>query len=172
MKRLSMIAGLFCLMAVVAANAADANFAGTWALDKAKSENVGGRPGGGGGGGGDQTWTITQDAKTLTVETKMTTQNGDRTSKTVFNLDGTETSADVERGQMKGKSTSKAKWGEGNKTLETSTEFVGKRGETDVKNTTKDKWELGDEGKVLTITRVREGGPNGAQNSKLVLTKK
>lgn len=164
MKRILISVAAFMLIAV-AARAADTSFAGTWELDKDKSENLGRFA------GNSQTWTITQDAKTLTVETKTSTDNGERTAKNTFNLDGTETTAEVNRGQTTGKNTMKAKWGEGNKTLETSTAFDGKRGDNEVKNTTKDKWELAEEGKVLKIARTREGG-QGAGESKLVLKKK
>lgn len=165
MKRIAF--GLFFVLAMFAARAADTNFAGTWELDLAKSEGLQGRF-----GKAPQTWTVTQDAKTLTVEAKVTVEGREPFSiKSAYNLDGTETTADVSRGQMTGKSTTKATWGEGNKTLETSTEFVGKRGETEVKNMTKDKWELADEGKTLKIDRTREGG-QGAGASKLVFTKK
>lgn len=169
MKRISLVAGLFCMM-VWAASAADVNFAGTFALDKEKS-TLPTRGGGGGGGGGDQTWTVTQDAKTISVEKKITTQQGDRTMKSAFNLDGSETSADVTRGQMTGKSVTKAKWADDKKTLETTSVFTGKRGETDVTNTTTEKWSLSDDGKVLTVTSTRTGGQQNAE-SKYVLNKK
>lgn len=167
MKRILLMGGIFCALVMVTANAADTSFAGTWTLDKAKSENLGTR-----GGTGEQTWTVTQDEKTLTVETKIVTDAGDRTQKSVFNLDGSETTADVSRGQMTGKGTTKAKWSDDKKTLETTHVFKGKRGDNDVTMTTTDKWELADEGKTIKIARKREGGPNAAQESKLVLAKK
>src|ERR1700712_211691 len=106
--------GVFFILSMFAAAAADTSFAGTWELDLTKSEGLQGRF-----GKAPQTWTVTQDAKTLTVEAKVTVEGRDPLSiKSSFNLDGTETTADVSRGQMTGKSTTKAKWGEGNKTLE------------------------------------------------------
>src|SRR5204863_9886065 len=114
------------------AHAAAASFAGTWELNKAKSEGLTGRF-----ANAEQTWTVTQDAKALTVETKVTMEGQDpRPTESVYSLDGSETSADLTRGQMSGKNTTKAKWGEGNKTLETSAVFVGKRDDQEVKNTT------------------------------------
>ena len=171
MKRLSWVVGLFCML-VWAASAADVNFAGTFALDKEKStlpQRGGG--GGGGGGGADQSWTITQDAKALNVEKTIKATNGDRTMKSSYNLDGSESSTDVTRGQMTGKSVTKAKWADDKKTLEASIVFTGKRGDTDVTNTTTEKWSLSDDGKVLTVTSTRTGGQNNAE-SKYVLNKK
>ncbi|HLX60651.1 MAG TPA: hypothetical protein VKX17_05160 [Planctomycetota bacterium] len=169
MRRLSWVVGLFCML-VWAASAADVNFAGTYALDKDKS-TLPQRGGGGGGGAADQTWTVTQDAKTISVEKKVTFNGNDRTMKSAFNLDGSETSADTTRGQMTGKTVTKAKWGDDKKTLETSSVFTGKRGDTDVTNTTTEKWSLSDDGKVLTVTSTRTGGTNNAE-AKYVLNKK
>jgi hypothetical protein len=166
MKRLMIAFGLF-VMLVCAARAADTNFAGTWEFDKDKSTAPG-------RGGSPTSWTVTQDAKTVTVESKSTGQNGqERVTKTTYNLDGSETTTEVTRGQMTGKNTTKAKWGEGNKTLEATTVFAGKRNDQDVTNTTKEKWELSADGKVLTVARTREGGGGGGGGeSKLVFNKK
>jgi hypothetical protein len=165
MKRMAML-GVFMLLAL-AARAADTNFAGTWEFDKDKSTLPGQ------GRGAPTSWTVTQDAKTITVESKMTFNGNDRTVKNTFNLDGSETTADVTRGNNTGKNAMKAKWGEGNKTLETTTVYTGKRGDQDVTNTTTDKWELSADGKVLTVTRKREGGGGGGGGeSKYVFNKK
>jgi len=169
MKRVSMIVGLFCLMAVCAASAADTNFAGTWALDKEKSEGL--RQ-----GAGDQTWTVTQDAKALVVERPGFGRAGGAAPaavKSTYNLDGSETSTES-TGRRAGKTTSTAKWGEGNKTLDLTSVFKGKnQAGDDVTATTKQKWELADEGKTLKVAQTREGGGGGAGgDSKMVFTKK
>ncbi len=70
------------------------NFAGKWTPDAEKNAAAmaggggGGRAGGGGGGGrgGGGAMTITQDAKTLTIERTV----GENTLKSVYNLDGSE----------------------------------------------------------------------------------
>src|SRR6185436_5674105 len=75
------------------------SFAGTWnqVVDPAAQQGAagggGGRGGRGGGGGGfGPTFTVSQDAKTLTIT--RTTQNGE--VKTVYNLDGTESKNTVQ----------------------------------------------------------------------------
>src|SRR5207253_8445152 len=68
MKRVFLIAGLamaFVLL-VVAASAA-ANFGGTWALDKTKSQGLSPRL----QGADKVTWTITQDDKTISIDQKV-----------------------------------------------------------------------------------------------------
>src|SRR3954469_2656482 len=69
MKRIFLIAGLATafLLLVVAASAQKANFAGTWALDKAKSQNLNARL----QGADKVTLTITQDDKTISLDTKI-----------------------------------------------------------------------------------------------------
>src|SRR2546423_10537828 len=66
MKRLFLIAGLMAafLLVVVAASAQKANFAGTWVLDKSKSQNLSPRM----QGADKVTLTITQDDKTITLD--------------------------------------------------------------------------------------------------------
>src|SRR6266571_8696631 len=68
MKRLFLIAGLMSafLLVVLAASAA-ANFGGTWALDKTKSQELSQRM----QGADKVTWTITQDAKTISIDQKV-----------------------------------------------------------------------------------------------------
>ena len=69
MKRLFMIAGLMAafLLVVVTASAQNANFAGTWSLDKAKSQGLSQRM----QGADKVTLTITQDAKTISLDQKV-----------------------------------------------------------------------------------------------------
>src|SRR5436309_396424 len=63
---LSLSSALIFTLAVHAA--APANFAGTWNLDKSKSQGLGQRM----QGADSVTWTITQTDKTITVEEKVT----------------------------------------------------------------------------------------------------
>jgi hypothetical protein len=91
-----------------AAFAQGKDFSGKWAPDAEKNAAAAGAAAGGGGGGrgggrgGGGPMTITQDAKTLTIEREG--QNG--TTKTVYNLDGSP-SKNTGRG---GEVESMAKW--------------------------------------------------------------
>src|ERR1700682_5577038 len=63
---ISMLGAMMFALAVNAA--APANFAGTWTLDKAKSQGLSQRM----QGADSVSWVITQDAKQIAIETKMT----------------------------------------------------------------------------------------------------
>src|SRR6266536_3664162 len=69
MKRIFLIAGLATafLLVVVAASAQKASFAGTWTLDKTKSQGLSTRI----QGADKVTWTITQDDKTIAIDQKV-----------------------------------------------------------------------------------------------------
>src|SRR5262249_22529813 len=69
MKRLFMVAGLMTafLLVVVTAGAQTPNFAGTWSLDKSKSQGLSQRV----MGADKVTLTITQDAKTIALDQKV-----------------------------------------------------------------------------------------------------
>jgi hypothetical protein len=150
---------------VVMAGTAPTNFSGTWALDKSKSElprmmaNV-----------ESVIWIVTQDDKKLTLETK-TVAAGQESSQTyTYNLDGTETTAEI-AGRMPGKATLKAKWLDDGKILElTSVRQASFQG-NEFTITTREHWELAEDGKVLKVHRVTES-PRGSQETKLVFTKK
>jgi hypothetical protein len=175
MKRALTICGLFCgLIIGVAAVSAQkgANFAGTWELDKAKSQlsqreadSI-----------KSSTWTITQTDSQITAEQKIERVEGGGGGRgrglgmggpLTVKLDGSETTTESERG----KSTSKAKWLNGGKTLEitsvTSGEFQGNA----FTMTSTEHWDLADDGKTLKVHRKRET-PRGAQESTYVLTNK
>ncbi len=80
------------------------DFSGKWAPDADKNPAAAAGGGGGGrGGGGGGPMTITQDAKTLTIER----QGANGATKTVYNLDGTP-SKNPGRGGADQEST--AKW--------------------------------------------------------------
>jgi len=87
------------------------NFAGKWTPDADKNPapaaggGGGGRAGGGGRGGGGP-MTITQDAKTLTIERDM----GGNPVKTVYNLDGSESKNTVSMRGQSMEQVSTAKW--------------------------------------------------------------
>src|SRR5207302_9418289 len=110
MKRIFLITGLATafLLVVVAASAQKASFAGTWTLDKAKSQGLSPRM----QGADKVTWTITQDDKTISLDQKVEGgqppagggngggggMGGGRGAgmggPTAYNLDGTETTAE------------------------------------------------------------------------------
>ena len=173
------------LAGVLAASAAaPANFAGTWALDKAKSEGLPPQA----ASIESLTLTVTQDAQQLTVDSKTATgspeaaaaggpgQGGGRgrgmglfPQSASYKLDGTETTAENPGGRG-GTTTFKALWKDGGKTLELKR--VGKfsfQG-NDVTITTTEDWALSADGKTLTIKRTSES-PRGTQTSTLVFTK-
>ena len=113
------------------------DFSGTWTLDpEASGAAPGGAPGGGGGGGGRgggrggmgggigfacaNECTIAQDATTLTV-----TRTGPQGElKSVFKLDGTESTNSMAMGENKMDFKSKAVW-EGSKLVITTTGDMG-----------------------------------------------
>ncbi|HXG67554.1 MAG TPA: hypothetical protein VNO70_20800, partial [Blastocatellia bacterium] len=141
-KRALLCLGILGAMAVGgwAMNAAPTNFAGTWELDKAKSENL---------PRGIQnveslTWVVSQDDKQLTIDPKVVggQAQGMAQQKIVYNLDGSDTTADVAMGQLSGKATRKAKWMDGGKILELhqviNADFQG----NPVTITTMEHWEL------------------------------
>jgi hypothetical protein len=187
MKRLFLIAGLmmaFGLAVLAASAAAPANFAGTWSLDKAKSQGLSQRM----QGADSVTWTITQDDKTISIDQKVTGgqppaggapggggagggggMGGGRppAGPTSYNLDGTETTADI-TGQMTGKSTFKATWTGSNLELSRKSVLNGPNGE--VTTSESRKLALSGDGKVLTAT-VHSESPRGPQDSTLVFNK-
>ena len=178
-KILFAISLLGALTLVLAASAAaPANFAGTWELDKSKSQGLSR----GMQGADSVQWIITQDGKQIAVDTKITggdmaagggggggRPGGGAMGPRSYNLDGTETNVDM--GQ--GKATRKATWSSDGQTLELwqKSTFTGQDG-TERTSTSTDKLQLSGDGKVLTVNRHSEGGRGGPQDSTLVFNKK
>src|ERR1700738_5204173 len=184
MRRLFLIAGLmtaFGLAVLAASVAAPANFAGTWSLDKTKSQGLSQRM----QGADSVAWTITQDDKTISIDQKVTGgqppsgggggtgggggMGGGRppAGPTSYNLDGSETTADI-TGQMTGKSTFKATWTGSN--LELSRKSVMNGPNCEVTSSESRKLALSGDGKVLTAT-VHSESPRGTTDSTLVFNK-
>lgn len=181
MKKLLAVCSVFCALmigvAVVSAQKG-ANFAGTWELDKAKSQlpqmmadNI-----------KSATWTVSQDDKQLTREQKIERAEGAQGGpgggggrgggmmgggSLTVKLDGSETTAETQRG----KSTTKAKWTNDGKTLEVNTVSNFSTPNGDITSTTVEHWELADGGKTLKVHRKTET-PRGPQESTWVFTKK
>lgn len=181
MKRVIAACGLLAALmigfgTVSLAQTKGAEFAGTWTLDKAKSQlpqRMADRVQGG-------TWTITQDDKQLTREQKLdlaesTGGGGGGGGRGMMGgggplmvkFDGSETVAETQGG----KATTKAKWNDGGKVLEIKTvrNVSGPNGDMTI--TTVEHWELADAGKTLKVHQTSET-PRGTQESTWVFTKK
>jgi hypothetical protein len=177
------------LVFALAAHAAAPNFAGTWTLDKSKSQGLSQRV----QNAESVSWVITQTEKEITIEEKiaggggpggpppggapgaggpqgggpgrggMMGPQGPRT----FNLDGTETTGEAGRGKFARKATLSSD----GKTLELVSKLTFQNQEgTEITTTSSDKLTLSADGKVLTVVRHSES-PRGAQDSTLVFNK-
>ncbi len=193
MKKVFLIGGLIAALgiAVLATSAAaPANFAGTWSLDKAKSQGLSARL----QNADSVQWVITQDAKQISIESKVTGGQppagagagtgggsgmgsgggqgrgmGGMIGPQTYNLDGSETTAEM-GGQMTGKSTMKATWSNDGKTLELSRKSVFNTPDGERTSTSAQKLELSGEGKILTVTQHNES-LRGTTDSTLVFNK-
>ncbi len=172
------------VIAVAVHAAAPANFAGTWTLDKSKSQGLSPRQ----QNAESVSWVITQTEKDITIEEKVTGgqppagggpggggpgggqggpgrgmgMGGPRT----FALDGSETATENERGKTVRKATVSAD----GKTIELSSKstFQGPNGEMTLNSN--DKLQLSADGKTLTVNRHSES-PRGTQDATLVFNK-
>lgn len=190
MKRLFLIGGLMAalLLVVVAASAQKASFAGTWNLDKAKSQGLSQRM----QDAAKVTLTITQDDKTIALEQKveagqpttagagggggtgggggMGGRGGGPAGPQSYNLDGKEVTSDVTMGQATGKVTTKATMSDAGVELMRKTVFTGQDG-TERVGTTTQKLSLSSDGKTLTVVTKREGGQQPVPDTTAVYTK-
>ena len=167
MRKIFWIVSLSALLAAsVIAAAAPANFAGTWTLDKSKSQNLPRQW----GEAESITLEIKQDAKQITLETKVAGSQFPSQPVT-YNLDGSESSVEMQ-GRMPGKANLKATWSSDGNTLQLTSKRsgTGPNGEQ-FSFTTIEKLTLTEGGKVLTNVRHSEG-PRGTQDSTLVYMKK
>jgi hypothetical protein len=153
------------LLTTVAIAAAPPNFAGTWTLDKAKTQN----PPRQWENAESVTLEIKQDDKTITLETKVAGSQFPSQTMT-YNLDGSESTVEVQ-GRMPGKATLKAAWSTDGNTLELSSKRTGTGPNGEFTVTTTSKLTLSEGGKVLTDMRHSES-PRGPQDATLVYTKK
>ena len=192
---LSLISALVFSLAVHAA--APANFAGTWTLDKSKSQGLSPRF----QNVESVTWTITQTDKTITLDEKVVgggPPSGGAAPAGAPPAGGAPGAGAGQGGGQgggrgmgggmggprifnldgtetsgetgRGKFVRKAAWANDGKTLELSTKttFQGPEGEVTVTST--DKLELSADGKMLTVARHSES-PRGPQDSTWVLNK-
>src|SRR5215216_20082 len=181
------------LVFALAAHAAAPNFAGTWTLDKSKSQGLSQRV----QNAESVSWVVTQTDKEITVEEKIVGGGGPGgppaggapgaggpppggqgggpggggrggmmgpPGPRTYNLDGTETTGETGRGKFARKATLSSD----GKTLElvTKSTFQTQDG-SEATITSSDKLSLSADGKVLTVVRHSET-PRGAQDSTLV----
>jgi len=158
-------------VAIMASNAfaqGKANFAGTWNLvvDPNAAAAAGGGGGGGGGGRGGRgggggfgpTFTVVQDAKTLTITRTM----GQNEVKSVYNLDGSESKNSAPgRGGAMMETVSKAKWDVDKIVIETP-----RRGQDGTVTTTTQTLELDSAG-VLWVSTTRPGQDGAPMTTKV-----
>jgi len=194
---LSLMSALVFSLAVHAA--APTSFAGTWTLDKSKSQGLSQRI----QGAESVTWTIAQTDKTITIEEKVTGgqgggpgggapgaapsgappaggppagggQGGGRGMGGGMMGPRTFNLDGTETsGEMMGgraKFVRTSKWSNDNKTLELITKSTFQREGEEITTTSTDKLELSADGKTLTVARHSET-PRGPQDSTWVLTK-
>ncbi|HKG97479.1 MAG TPA: hypothetical protein VKA97_06685 [Pyrinomonadaceae bacterium] len=181
------------LVFALAAQAAAPNFAGTWTLDKSKSQGLSQRV----QNAESVSWNITQTDKDITVEEKITGGGGPGAGgppagappaggapqgggpgggrggmmgggggPRTFNLDGSETTGEMGRGKFVRKATLSAD----GKTLELVSKVTFQGPEGEVTTTSTDKLSLSADGKMLTVVRHSES-PRGPQDSTLVFNK-
>jgi hypothetical protein len=188
------------MLTLVAQAAAPANFAGTWTLDKAKSQGLSNRM----QGADSVQWVITQTDKEITIEEKVTggqpgggppggaapaagapapggpppsgvgpggAQGGGRGG---MGMGGPRTfnldGSETTVDTGRGKSVRKATWSSDNTTLELTSKSTFQGPNGEVTTTSSDKLTLSGDGKMLTVVSHRET-PRGPQDSTLVFTK-
>ena len=181
------------LVFALAAQAAAPNFAGTWTLDKSKSQGLSQRV----QNADSVSWNITQTDKDITIEEKITGGGGPGAGgppagappaggapqgggpgggrggmmgggggPRTFNLDGSETTGEMGRGKFVRKATLSTD----GKTLELVSKVTFQGPEGEVTTTSTDKLSLSADGKMLTVVRHSES-PRGPQDSTLVFNK-
>src|SRR3982750_2790223 len=188
---LSITSALVFAIAVHAA--APANFAGTWTLDKSKSQGLSQRI----QGADSVSWVITQNEKEITVEEKVSGGQmggpgggppgggapaaggppgggggggGGRGGMGMggpraYALDGSETTGENGPAKFSRKST----WADATKTLELVQKTTFQRDGQEFVTTSTDKLTLSADGKTLTVVRHSES-PRGPQDSTMVFT--
>lgn len=181
MKKLIIAAGLITALALAAfgtTGGLPVSFAGSWTLDKEKSQGLDQRM----QNAESVECVITQDDNTISVEWKVVGSQpqgggpggggGGRgpAGPRSYSLDGKEATTEA-GGQMGGTNTLKATWSDATKTLELMSVRTGNFNGQDFKATTTEKMSLSADGKVLTIARSMES-PRGKQESTLVFNKK
>lgn len=167
MKRNFMKGGVALLVLALGlvAVAAKANFSGTWTLDKTKSEGLPTAI-------KEQVLTVTQSEDKLTIESKLTTEQGEQTTSDVYTLDGKP--ADFTQkgpGGAEGKGKRTAKWAADGNGIEVSEEINYETPNGTMAVNITRKWALSADGKTLTID-MHIASAMGSQQIKRVMVKK
>ena len=192
MRKLLFALGLTsALVFALAAHAAAPNFAGTWTLDKSKSQGLSQRIQNAEG----VSWVITQTDKEITIDEKIQGGGGPggpggppaggapaggppggggpgrggmgAPGPRSYNLDGSETTGEAGRGKFARKATLSSD----GKTLELVSKLTFQTQDgNEVTTTSTDKLSLSGDGKVLTVVRHSES-PRGPQDSTMVFNK-
>jgi hypothetical protein len=166
------------LMFALAAQTAVPNFAGTWTLDKNKSQDLPSSY----RAFEHVSWVISQTNEEISIEAKFTGllfknipparpgrggNSGTPIGPATYQLDGRETTVDIARTKF----TRKATLLNDGKTLELVEKETSFKGTADESiRTSTDKLSLSADGKVLTVIRHKEGWP-APQDSTLVFNK-
>jgi hypothetical protein len=163
---------LFSMAVAVSANETATDFSGDWKLDLDKSE-LGERS-----RVESMTMKVTQSETELTYkrEAKRSEGGGGRRgfrgggnpAPVTYKLDGTETSADIGRGDFTGKATYKAEKKDEKLVLSATRTFETPNGTRS--NKSFETWELSEDGKTLTITTDRDTR-RGLTTTKMVFSK-
>ena len=168
MKRMSascQVVALAFMVVCAATAAAPPKFAGVWKLNRDRSEWLTGAL-----SNAEIRLIVTQNDKRITTEQKTIIRGREQTSQEfTYNLDGSETTADVVR-PLAGVMSLKARWIEPAKTLEMTSTITGDNNGKDVTITTREQWQLMENGRTLQIIRTRET-PQGKQRFKLYFDK-
>ena len=148
----------------ITAAAAKVDFSGTWTLDKSKSEGL--PP------GMDQIMTVVQTGDKLSLETKLTTEQGEQVVPDSYILDGKEVDFTPKTpGGQSGKGKRIAKWGADGNSIEVSENSTFDTPEGAINLQATRKWMLSTDGKTLQIDMTIDG-PNGKQVIKRTFIKK
>ena len=166
MKHIIAKAGVVVLVLTtcIAAASAKADFSGTWTLDKSNSEGL--PP------GMDQLMTVVQTGDKLSLETKLTTEQGEQVVTDSYILDGKEVEFTPKTpGGQSGKGKRTAKWGADGNSIDVSEQASFDTPEGTVAIQATRKWMLSSDGKTLKIEMAIDG-PNGKQLIKRTFIRK
>jgi len=153
---------LFIGLCLAAVAVAGVDLSGTWVLDTAKSDPMGGgRMGGGGGGGGAAAGPIEIVVKQTGNELSITRSFGGNAMETKYTADGAEHTLTTQRGDTKYKAAI------ADDGITVSGTRPGRGGEQPFK----EAYSLSADGKVLTVATTTTG-QNGEQTRKQVYNKK
>jgi hypothetical protein len=144
--------------------AAKANFSGMWALDKSRSEGL--PP------GMDQVMTVVQTDDKISIETKLTTAEGEQSFPDSYALNGKETDFTPHGPNgLTGKGKRTSRWSADGNGLDISEQATFETPDGDVAVEATRKWTMSADGKTLTI-EMKVKDPSGTRESKRTFVKK